>query len=126
MWSTPCSKRPASFATGVLDPLNRGGDTTGAKLSGNVVTAAPGLRRGLQTVSEGGWTGLNCDPQYGGQGLPHIISAQTSEMWNSANMAFCLCPMLTAGVVASLMRHGSMRRKTLICRTLVSGKWTGP
>ncbi|HKQ24178.1 MAG TPA: acyl-CoA dehydrogenase [Burkholderiales bacterium] len=113
------------FAAGVLDPLNRAGDLTGARLDNNVVTAAPGFKEAFRQFSEGGWTGLNCDPQFGGQGLPHIISAQTSEMWNSSNMSFCLCPMLTAGVVAALMRHGLAQQKTLYLPNLVSGKWTG-
>ena len=113
------------FAAGVLDPLNKSGDLTGARFDNNVVTAAPGFKDAFRKFAEGGWTGLNCDPQFGGQGLPHIISAQTSEMWNSANMSFCLCPMLTAGVVAALMRHGSDQQKTLYLPNLVSGKWTG-
>ena len=113
------------FAAGVLDPLNRPGDRTGATLDKNVVTAAPGFKQAFRQFSEGGWTGLNCDPQFGGQGLPHIISAQTSEMWNSANMSFCLCPMLTAGVVAALMRHGSDGQKGQYLPNLISGKWTG-
>jgi acyl-CoA dehydrogenase len=113
------------FAAGVLDPLNKPGDRTGARLDNNAVTAAPGFKEAFRQFSEGGWTGLNCDPQFGGQGLPHIISAQTSEMWNSANMSFCLCPMLTAGVVAALMRHGSDHQKALYLPNLVSGKWTG-
>ena len=114
-----------NFATGVLDPINIPGDRIGAKLDKNAVTAAPGFKAAFKQFSEGGWTGLNCDPQYGGQGLPHIISAHTSEMWNSANMAFCLCPMLTAGVVAALMRHGSDQQKDMYLPNLVSGKWTG-
>ncbi len=113
------------FAAGVLDPLNQAGDRIGAKLDNNVVTAAPGFKDAFRQFSEGGWTGLNCDPQFGGQGLPHIISAQTSEIWNSANMSFSLCPMLTAGVVAALMRHGSDQQKGLYLPNLVSGKWTG-
>ena len=113
------------FAAGVLDPLNHPGDKVGARLENNIVTSAPGFKEAFRQFAEGGWTGLNCDPQYGGQGLPHIISAQTSEMWNSANMAFCLCPMLTAGVVAALMRHGSDQQKDMYLPNLVSGKWTG-
>jgi len=114
-----------NFATGVLDPLNIPGDRIGARLEESVVTAAPGFKDAFKQFSAGGWPGLNCDPQYGGQGLPHIISAQTSEMWNSANMSFCLCPMLTAGVVAALMRHGSDQQKDMYLPNLVSGKWTG-
>ena len=114
-----------NFATGVLDPINIPGDRIGARLEKSVVTAAPGFKEAFKQFSAGGWPGLNCDPQYGGQGLPHIISAQTSEMWNSANMSFCLCPMLTAGVVAALMRHGSDQQKDMYLPNLVSGKWTG-
>src|SRR4051812_41453466 len=113
------------FATGVLDPLNRQGDITGARFLANGVASPPGFVEAFKQFSEGGWTGLNCDPQYGGQGLPHIISAQTSEMWNSANMSFCLCPMLTAGVVASLMRHGSPSQRATYLPNLVNGRWTG-
>ncbi|HEX4986041.1 MAG TPA: acyl-CoA dehydrogenase [Burkholderiales bacterium] len=113
------------FATGVLDPLNRAGDVTGATWKDTAVTAAPGFKDAFRQFAEGGWTGLACDPAYGGQGLPHILSAQTSEMWNAANMSFCLCPMLTAGVVASLMRHGSDQQKDAYLPNLVSGKWTG-
>ena len=114
-----------NFATGVLDPINIPGDRIGARLEKSVVTAAPGFKEAFKQFSAGGWPGLNCDPQYGGQGLPHIVSAQTSEMWNSANMSFCLCPMLTAGVVAALMRHGSDQQKDMYLPNLVSGKWTG-
>src|SRR4051812_8391826 len=113
------------FASGVLDPLNRQGDITGARFLANGVASPPGFVEAFKQFSEGGWTGLNCDPQYGGQGLPHIISAQTSEMWNSANMSFCLCPMLTAGVVASLMRHGSPSQRATYLPNLVNGRWTG-
>ncbi|HVY04793.1 MAG TPA: acyl-CoA dehydrogenase [Burkholderiales bacterium] len=113
------------FASGVLDPLNRPGDVTGAKWKDTVVTSAPGFADAFKQFAAGGWTGLACDPNYGGQGLPHILSTQTSEMWNSANMSFCLCPMLTAGVVASLMRHGSDEQKDTFLPNLVNGKWTG-
>ena len=113
------------FASGVLDPLNRGGDKVGAKLANHVVTAAPGFKDAFAQYAQGGWPGLDCDPQYGGQGLPHIVSAKTSEIWNSANMAFALCPMLTTGVIAALMRHGSQAQKDTYLPNLVSGKWTG-
>ncbi|MGH8678686.1 MAG: acyl-CoA dehydrogenase family protein, partial [Burkholderiales bacterium] len=113
------------FATGVLDPLNHPGDKRGAALENHVVTTAPGFKDAFRQFCEGGWVSLANDPQWGGQGLPHIISAQTSEMWNAACMSFCLCPMLTAGVVLALTRHGSNEQKASYLPHLVSGKWTG-
>ena len=113
------------FATGVLDPLNRTGDEVGCALVDGVVTSVPGFKQAFRQFSEGGWVGLANDPQWGGQGLPHIVSGLTSEMWNSANMAFALCPMLTAGAVLALARHGTPEQQTTYLPNLVSGKWTG-
>jgi alkylation response protein AidB-like acyl-CoA dehydrogenase len=47
------------------------------------------------------------------------------EMWNSANMAFCLCPMLTSGVVEALKLRGSGAQKKQFMEKLVSGEWSG-
>jgi acyl-CoA dehydrogenase len=113
------------FATGVLDPLNRPGDKTGAKLEGNTVVTAPGFKEAFRKFCEGGWLSLANEPRWGGQGLPHVVSAQTSEMWNAACMSFCLCPMLTAGVVLALSRHGTEAQQATYLPNLVSGKWTG-
>jgi alkylation response protein AidB-like acyl-CoA dehydrogenase len=113
------------FATGVLDPLNHAGDEVGCKLADGVVTSVPGFKDAFRQFSEGGWVGLANDPQWGGQGLPHIVSGLTSEMWNSANMSFALCPMLTAGAVLALARHGTPEQQAAYLPNLVSGKWTG-
>ncbi len=113
------------FATGALDPLNRPGDKAGARLEGNAVITAPGFKEAFRKFCEGGWLSLANEPRWGGQGLPHIVSAQTSEMWNAACMSFCLCPMLTAGVVHALSRHGTDTQQAAYLPNLVSGKWTG-
>lgn len=113
------------FAGGVLDPLNRAGDRVGARLEGDTVISAPGFKEAFRKFCEGGWVGLANDPRWGGQGLPHVVSAQTSEMWNAACMSFALCPMLTAGVVLALSRHGTEAQKALYLPKLVSGQWTG-
>ncbi len=113
------------FAAGVLSPLNWAGDQTGCKLQDGVVTTAPGFKDAYRQFVAAGWTGLNGSPEWGGQGLPHLVSAAVSEMWNSANMAFCLCPMLTSGVVNAVLRHGSGAQQQTYLRKLVTGEWTG-
>ena len=113
------------FARDVLDPLNRVGDTQGAQWRDGVVTAAPGFREAYTQFVEAGWNGLGAATDYGGQGLPHCLSMPLQEMWNSANMAFCLCPMLTTGVQEALAHHGAQALCETYLPKLVSGEWTG-
>ncbi len=113
------------FATGVLDPLNWPGDQHGAVLKDHVVTPAPGFAEAYTQFCEGGWGALANDPQWGGQGLPHVVSALTSEMWNAACMSFALCPMLTTGAVQAIKRHGTPEQQATYLPNLVSGKWSG-
>jgi alkylation response protein AidB-like acyl-CoA dehydrogenase len=113
------------FAQGVLDPLNRSGDKQGALWRDGVVTAPAGFKDAYAQFAEAGWNSLGGSVDYGGQGLPHIIALPLQEMWNSANMAFCLCPMLTTGVQEALTHHGSADLIKTYMPKLVSGEWTG-
>ena len=80
----------AKFATGVLDPINAVGDRDGATCADGVVTATPGFKEAYQLFVETGWNSLHCSPEYGGQGLPTLVSTAVNEMWKSSNMAFAL------------------------------------
>ncbi|MBY0267480.1 MAG: acyl-CoA dehydrogenase [Burkholderiales bacterium] len=113
------------FAQGVLDPLNRVGDTQGARWQDGVVSAPDGFKEAYRQFTEAGWNSLGAATEYGGQGLPHCLSMPLQEMWNSANMAFCLCPMLTTGVQEALSHHGSKALRDTYLPKLVSGEWTG-
>ena len=115
----------AKFAAGVLSPLNAPGDRGGCKLEDGVVTTAPGFKQAYQQFVAAGWTSLGGSPDWGGQGLPHVVSAAVSEMWNGSNMSFCLCPMLTNGAVNAILRHGAEQQKQMYLRKLVAGEWTG-
>ncbi|MGF6531980.1 alkylation response protein AidB-like acyl-CoA dehydrogenase [Paraburkholderia sp. GAS206C] len=115
----------AKLATEVLAPLNRSGDEQGAQLSKDGVVAADGFAKAYRQFAEGGWSGLSGDPEFGGQGLPELLHAATVEMWNSSNMAFALCPLLTAGATEALRQHGSEELKGHYLPKLISGEWTG-
>src|SRR5512140_1571467 len=99
------------FASEVLDPLNCSGDREGARFAEGNVIAPQGFRQAYQQFIAGGWNGLAGQAEFGGQGLPHVVAMPVQEMWNSANMAFCLCPMLTAGVLEALKLKGSPAQK---------------
>src|SRR4051812_22134304 len=113
------------FAQEVLDPLNRVGDEAGAKHANGAVTAPAGYRDAYQKFIAAGWNGLAADPQYGGQGLPHVVQVAVQEIWNSANMSFCLAPMLTSGVMEAMSHHASPEQRALYMPKLAAGEWTG-
>ena len=113
------------LATDVLSPLNPSGDRQGASLGEGGVVAAAGFADAYQRFVENGWCSVSGDPDYGGQGLPGLVAAATFEMWNAANMAFGLCPMLTAGAMEAIHAHASEALKARYLPQLISGAWTG-
>ncbi len=115
----------ARMAQEVLDPLNGSGDRQGARLGEDGVKAADGFAEAYRQYVEGGWNGLCSAPDFGGQGMPKLIGSAVSEILQSANMAFSLCPMLTASAVEALEFHGSEAHKARYLEKLVSGEWTG-
>ena len=115
----------AKFAQEVLEPLNRVGDKEGAKLANHTVTSPSGFKAAYKLFTEAGWNGLGGMTEFGGQGLPHLVSNPVQEMWNSSNMAFCLCPMLTSGVMEALAHHGSPELRQCYLPRLNAGDWSG-
>ena len=115
----------AKFAGGVLSPLNRSGDVQGARWQNGVVLTADGWKGAYAQFVADGWGALSCPAQYGGQNLPRALSALIEEMWNGANVAFALCPMLTRGTVDAIELRGSEALKSTYLPKLVSGEWTG-
>src|SRR5207237_9089466 len=92
----------AKFAAGELDPLNQPADRIGSVLENGVVRTPPGFREAYRRYVEAGWMGLQCDPEYGGQGLPMSLATAIVEMWNSACMSWALCPLLNFGAIELL------------------------
>ena len=113
------------FAAGVLDPLNRSGDREGARFADGFVMAPRGFREAYQQFVAGGWNDLSAPIKSGGQGLPHLVAMPVQEMWNSANLAFSLCPMLTSGVLEALRLRGSDAQNEMFLAKLTSGEWCG-
>ncbi len=115
------------FASEVLAPLNAGGDEQGCTLdkSTHEVTTPTGFKEAYAKYVEGGWPALSCDPAYGGQGLPHVVSQCLFEMLNSANQAWTMYPGLSHGAYECLHTHGTDEQKKLYLEKLTSGHWTG-
>jgi acyl-CoA dehydrogenase len=117
-------REAARFSAEVLEPINRAGDRHGAQLREGVVTTAPGFKDAYQAWAAGGWNALAAPAEYGGQGLPVLLNAGCSEMWNGACLAFGVAPLLTMGGVEALAAHGSEELKQRYLEKLVAGEWT--
>ncbi|MCA9553538.1 MAG: acyl-CoA dehydrogenase [Myxococcales bacterium] len=116
----------AKLASSVLAPINFAGDRQHSKLvAPGVVQTPEGFKAAYDQYRDGGWNAVPFDPEYGGQGLPWAVAFAVQEMWQSANMAFGLCPMLNQGAVELLQAHGSEEQKKTWLEKLISGHWTG-
>ena len=113
------------IAADVVAPLNRVGDQTGSKWSDGDVTTPEGWQEAWNALVDGGWNGLPFGVEWGGMGLPQVLNLAVQEMWQSANMAFALCPMLTQGAVHAIELFGSEEQKAKYLPNMVTGVWTG-
>ena len=113
------------FASERVEPLRITGDRHGATVKDGVVTTAPGWKELYADWIAGGWNSLTGTPEYGGQGLPTMMSVAVSEMWNSGTLAFAIAPTLTMGAVEALEKHASKELKDTYLEKLITGEWMG-
>ncbi len=116
----------AKFCESVLAPLNSVGDKTGCVWNpDHTVTVPPGFTEAYHQLVEAGWPLLSADPNYGGQGLPHVVNMAFSEMTSAANMAFGMYPGLTHGCYSAIHVGGTPEQKDTYLPKLASGEWAG-
>ena len=116
----------ARFCEQVLQPLNRVGDEEGCKRHDDgSVTTPRGFKDAWDQFVSGGWTTLHAPQEFGGQGLPSVISTAIAEYLCSSNHSFEMYNGLTQGAIASLLVKGSDELKARYVPNMVAGKWTG-
>ena len=93
------------FCENVLQPINHSGDEEGCHFEAGTVRTPQGFKEAYTKFAEGGWTGLACDPEFGGQGLTTPVDFAVDEMLSSSNLSFCLFPLLTRGAYHALRTH---------------------
>jgi alkylation response protein AidB-like acyl-CoA dehydrogenase len=108
-----------------LSPINQQGDQFGCKNDQGTITTPPGFKKAFKKISEGGWPGLDCDPEYGGQGLPLVFSSVVGEIFSSSNMALTMYQGLTHGAYSTIHSHGTLEQKKQYLPKMVSCEWTG-
>jgi len=117
---TACAK----ISEQVIAPLSREGDETGVSFNDGVVTTVAGYKEAFETYVEGGWTALGGDVNYGGMGMPKVITSLHEEMLCSADISFSLYPGLTAGAGLSLAKHASEEIKERYLTRMYAGDWS--
>jgi alkylation response protein AidB-like acyl-CoA dehydrogenase len=116
----------AKFCETVLTPLNRVGDKVGCRRNDDgSVTTPPGFKDAYSKLAAGGWLGASAPAEYGGQGLPTVLTQVAREFLYSSNMAFAMYSSLALGAVAAIYNHGSAEQKARYLPKLISGEWAG-
>ncbi|GGY05969.1 acyl-CoA dehydrogenase C-terminal domain-containing protein [Paludibacterium paludis] len=117
----------AQFCENEVAPLNRSGDEAGCQFdpSTHSVTTPEGFRDAYRQYCELGFTALDCDPAYGGLGMPRTLAFPVMEMLCSANVAWSMYPGLSHGAYAAIHAHGTTEQKDTYLPHLVDGSWTG-
>ena len=115
----------AEFAETVLAPINALGDRAGVQWSADGVAMPTEFKAAYERFIADGWGTLRGPTAFGGQGAPKVLCTAVEELWASSNLAFRLCPMLTAGAVEAIFHSGSSAQRALFLRRLISGEWTG-
>ncbi|WP_287980381.1 acyl-CoA dehydrogenase [Sphingomonas sp.] len=113
------------FAAGEWAPLNREGDTVGAKWTPEGVHMPESFIKAYHDYVDGGWGTIGVPEEWGGQGLPFAIQTAVLDTLGSANMGFALCPTLTVGAIEALIHHGTPEQQATYLPHLATGAWTG-
>ncbi len=121
----PILDEAAKFAREVWGELNTVGDQVGCRVEDQAVVVPEGFAEAYQQYVEGGWPTLGFGPDYGGMGLPELIAQTTAEMWQAANIAFALCPLLNIGAATAIEAHAGDELKQTWLPKIISGEWTG-
>jgi len=110
---------------GLVAPINQSGDKEGCSIKNGVVTTPAGFKEAYAAWTEGGWSSLTGDVNYGGQGMPKVLSALIEEMIFGANSSFALYTILSTGTTLTLNQHASEELKQIYLPKLYQGHWSG-
>lgn len=115
----------STFSEQVLAPLNENGDRQGCRIENGSVVTPDGFANAWKQLGEGGWLSMNMPPEYGGQGLPEVISIIGKETQLAANQSFTIGASLTSGAANLIYTFGSEEQKNDYCEKMFSGEWSG-
>ena len=124
-FTTEIFEMAGKLASDVLLPINRIGDIEGCRLENDTVITPKGFTNAFKKLREDGWTSVDCEKEFGGQGLPTSISILLGEIFSSCNISLTIYQALTHGAYGAILKYGTETQKNLYLPKLVSCEWTG-
>jgi hypothetical protein len=118
-------KEAVEFARGVLDPLNTIGEHAPPRFEDGRVRCAPEFRAAFKKYGRDGWTAAARDPEFGGQGFPHMMRIVINDLMYGACQAFNMAPSLTHGAAHLIESFGSPALKQTYIPRMFDGTWAG-
>ena len=115
----------SEIASKVIAPTNIDGDRIGVSLEKGKVSVPRGYKEAYAAYVSGGWPTLSCNPDFGGQGLPSLVSMPVNEMVMAANFSWAHLVLLTNSVVRAVGAHAEPSLKDLFLKKLITGEYSG-
>ena len=115
----------SEIASEVIAPTNVDGDRIGVSLERGKVSVPRGYKEAYAAYVSGGWPTLSCNPEFGGQGLPSLVSMPVNEMVMAANFSWSHLVLLTNSVVRAVETHADPSLKDLFLKKLIAGEYSG-
>ena len=115
----------SEIASKVIAPTNVDGDRIGVSLEKGKVSVPRGYKEAYGAYVSGGWSTLSCNPDFGGQGLPSLVSMPVNEMVMAANFSWAHLVLLTNSVVLAVDAHAEPSLKDLFLKKLITGEYSG-
>lgn len=109
----------------VLGPAMQDGDREGCSYKDGRVTPPASFHECWRVMGENGWIGTSTNPQFGGQGLPAVVSGILGELFTGANFAFMTYPGLAIGNGRLIENFGTDEDRALFVEKMYTGRWAG-
>jgi alkylation response protein AidB-like acyl-CoA dehydrogenase len=113
------------FARGIVDPLQEIGEAHGVKFENAQVTCPAEFREAFKRCGQDGWTAAARDPEYGGQGFPHMMRIVINDLMYGACQSFNMAPSLTHGAAHLIENFGKKVLKEQYIPRMFDGTWAG-
>ena len=113
------------FAKGEIESLQEIGEKWGVVYENGQVRCAPEFKKAFKLCGEMGWIAAARDPQYGGQGFPHMMRIVINDLIYGAAQSFNMAPSLTHGAAHLIESFATQELKERFVPKMFGGEWAG-
>ena len=113
------------FAMAEIEPLQEIGEQWGVVFEEGQVRCAPEFSEAFKIYGENGWIAAARDPEYGGQGFPHMMRIVINDLMYGAAQSFNMAPSLTHGAAHLIESFATDELKERFVPKMFGGEWAG-